>query len=581
MLSLRSAFSALAVAAAVAAAAPAPAQTNRGLAGPYLAARAAIGANDYEAAARYYARAMVRDGRNPEVLQNAIIAQMGLGNLARAEPIARQLRSIGADSQIANLVLLVDQLVREDWSGVLEDFEAGMSVGPLVDGLVRAWAELGAGDMEAARAAFDRVAEETGMPAFGRYHAALARAVSGDLEGAEEIFSGGADGAPMRLTRRGVVARAQVLGRLGRADEAVALIDDNFGADLEPGLAALRARLAAGEDVAFDLVRNAADGAAEVFYTVAGALRGEAQASYTLLYARAAEALRADHVDAILLSAGLLDQMERYDLAVETYERVPADHPSFHVAEIGRAEALEQSGREERAIEVLRALAETHGDQAVVHITLGDMLRGLERYDAATPAYDRAIALFSEELESHWVVYFARGITHERSDRWPQAEADFRKALELNPGQPSVLNYLGYSFIEMEENLAEAMQMIREAVAARPESGHIVDSLGWGLYRLGRYEEAVEHMERAAELLPVDPIVNDHLGDVYWAVGREVEARFQWQRALSFDPEPEEAERIRRKLEVGLDQVLAEEGAPPLEMAGENAGGAAEAEDGG
>jgi tetratricopeptide (TPR) repeat protein len=108
-----------------------------------------------------------------------------------------------------------------------------------------------------------------------------------------------------------------------------------------------------------------------------------------------------------------------------------------------------------------------------------------------------------------------------------------------------------------------------------------VDSLGWGLYRLGRYEEAVEHMERAAELLPVDPIVNDHLGDVYWAVGREVEARFQWQRALSFDPEPEEAERIRRKLEVGLDQVLAEEGAPPLEMAGENAGGAAEAEDGG
>ena len=93
-----------------------------------------------------------------------------------------------------------------------------------------------------------------------------------------------------------------------------------------------------------------------------------------------------------------------------------------------------------------------------------------------------------------------------------------------------------------------------------------MDSLGWVLYRLGRYEEAVGHMELAVELEAVDPIVNDHLGDVYWAVGRYREARFQWNRALSFDPEEKEADRIRRKLEVGLDQVLEEEGAPPLKL---------------
>ncbi len=581
MLLRRTALSAIALAAALATALPSAAQTPRGLAGPYLAARAAIGINDYEAAARYYARTLIRDGRNPELLQNAIVAQMALGNLARAEPIARQLRETGADSQIGNLVLLVDRLTREDWRGVLKDFEAGMSVGPLVDGLVRGWAQFGAGDTDAARDTFDAVAEETGMPAFGRYHAALARAAAGDLEGAEEIFSGGEDGTEMRLTRRGLVARAQVLSQLGRNDEALALIAENFGVDLDPGLADLRARLVAGEAVPFELVRDATDGTAEVFYTVAGALRGEAQASYTLLYTRAAEALRPDHVDAILLSAALLDQMERYGLATETYEDVPRDHPSFHVAEIGRAEALERSGREEDAVEVLEQLSESHGDQAIVHITLGDMLRRLERFSAASAAYDRAIELFSEDREEHWVVYFARGITHERTDQWPEAEADFRKALELNPGQPSVLNYLGYSFIDNEENLDEAMEMIREAVAARPDSGHIVDSLGWGLYRLGRYEEAVEHMERAAELLPVDPIVNDHLGDVYWAVGRKVEARFQWQRALSFDPEPDDAERIRRKLDVGLDQVLAEEGARALEVAGEGTAGTGTAGDGG
>ena len=127
-----------------------------------------------------------------------------------------------------------------------------------------------------------------------------------------------------------------------------------------------------------------------------------------------------------------------------------------------------------------------------------------------------------------------------------------------------VLNYLGYSFLEMGTNLDEAMALIRRAVDQRPDSGHIVDSLAWGYFLLGEYEAALVPMERASLLMPVDPIVTDHLGDVYWAVGRKREAEFQWRRALSFDPEPELAERIRRKLEIGLDATLAEEGAPSL-----------------
>ena len=116
--------------------------------------------------------------------------------------------------------------------------------------------------------------------------------------------------------------------------------------------------------------------------------------------------------------------------------------------------------------------------------------------------------------------------------------------------------------------------MIERAVAGSPDSGYIVDSLGWVLYRLGRYEEAVGHMERAVELMPTDPVVTDHLGDVYWAVGRTREAQFQWSRALSFIDEDNndsdaDPERIRRKMEVGLDVVLSEEGAEPLKVADE------------
>ena len=223
-----------------------------------------------------------------------------------------------------------------------------------------------------------------------------------------------------------------------------------------------------------------------MLYSIGTALRGETSPAYTLLYARLALALRPDHIEAILLTADLLEELEQYELATQVYDTVPRDDPSYHAAELGRAGALERTGDTDAAIEVLRQLARTHGDLPAVHVSLGDLLRRLERFDEATPSYDRAIELMGEPQQGHWVVYFARGITHEREDRWALAEADFRTALELNPDQPQVLNYLGYSFVEMNMNMDEALDLIERAVAARPDSGYITDSLGWALYRLGR-----------------------------------------------------------------------------------------------
>jgi Flp pilus assembly protein TadD len=193
------------------------------------------------------------------------------------------------------------------------------------------------------------------------------------------------------------------------------------------------------------------------------------------------------------------------------------------------------------------------------------MLRREERWAEAIPVYDAAIALVPEVKPDHWALFFSRAICEESLRNWDKAEADFRKALELNPDQPQVLNYLGYSFVDRGVNLDEALAMIERAVKAEPDSGYIIDSLAWAYFRLGRYADALAPMEKASLLEPVDPIVTDHLGDVYWAVGRKREAEFQWRRALSFDPEEKDATRIRRKLEIGLDAVLAEEGAAPLQ----------------
>ncbi len=547
-----------------------PARAENGLAGAYLAARVASSESDYAAAADYYTKALIRDPANPFLLESAVIAQLALGRLDAAVPIARQLRTQATENQLAELVLLADQLRRDDYAAALADYDAGRTVSPLVDSLVRAWAHLAQGDVSASIAAFDSVIENDALAPFGLYHKALALAQVGDFEGADSLFTG-QEQPGFRMTRRGVLAHAQILGQLDREEEAIALLSDVFGADPDPAIEDLRARLEAGEDTPFDVVQTRKDGLAEVFFTVAGALNNEADDTFTLLYSRVAEALSPRHTDAMLMSAALLERQKQYGLAIETYTRIPRDDPAYHVAEMGRAEALRAAGRSEAAIEALVQLSRSHPDLPDVHRALGDALRSEDRYAEAVAAYDAAIAALPVEDKSHWVLYYVRGIAHERVGDWPKAEADFRKALALEPDQPQVLNYLGYSFLEMQTNFDEALSMIERAVAARPQDGHIVDSLAWALFRLGRYTEAVDPMERAASLMPTDPVVTDHLGDVYWAVGRRLEARFQWRRALSYYTEDYsydfDADRVRRKLEVGLDVVLSEEGAKPITIA--------------
>ena len=159
-------------------------------------------------------------------------------------------------------------------------------------------------------------------------------------------------------------------------------------------------------------------------------------------------------------------------------------------------------------------------------MALGNILRARKQFAECAEAYSKAHRAASPSpSKPNWLIFYFRGICYERSKQWPKAEADLKKALELFPDQPHVLNYLGYSWVDQGINLDEGMKMIRRAVEQRPDDGYIVDSLGWAYYRLGNYEEAVKHLERAVELKPEDPTINDHLGDAYWKVGRKLEAQ--------------------------------------------------------
>jgi Putative Zn-dependent protease, contains TPR repeats len=538
---------------------PIGAQSAESLAGAYLAANQANYDGDYVAAARYFTEALKFDPKNPELLQNALIAYIGKGDLTSGKAIAQRLESLKADSQLAQLVLLAENIRKGDFKAAQKAFGKDKGFSPLLDGLMKGWIELGLGRMSQALDSFDSMAgENQAMRAFADYHKALALAIVGDFEKAEKILRG-KDGIPLRIGRGSLIAHIEILSQLDRNEDALKVIDDVLNGSGDPQVTALRDRLRKGETLPFDVVSNAREGAAEVFLSLASVLSDQQNDRFGLIYGRLAEYLRPDFTRAILLVADILDNQGQYDLAVAEYNKIAPSDPSFYNAEIGRASALQSAGKSEAAIEVLRNLSKAYPKVPSVFVALGDALRREEKFAEANKAYDRAIALLPEPKPNHWFIYYSRGITYERENQWDKAEADFRFALSLSPDQPLVLNYLGYGLVEKGIKMDEAQKMIKKAVKLRPNDAYITDSLGWVYYRLGKYQQAVPVLERAVQLKPLDPIINDHLGDAYWMVGRRLEAEFQWRRALSAKPDAKDAKRIKRKLEVGLDQVRKEE----------------------
>ena len=543
---------------------------GEGALGPYLAARSADFQGDFVATAEYGARAIAENPENEDILEGVTIAQLVLNPLDKATPYARRLQTLNEENRVARLVLLGDALGRDDWDGALAVLQSGVPVGPLMADMLRAWIEIGRGQMSQALEIYDTAAKDESAKGFALFQKALATAHVGDYETAADLLGGQL--SEFRLNRRGVIAYAQILSQLERFDDAITLIDEAAGGVMDEELTAIMDQLTAETPLPYTAVTGARDGAAELFYMIAENLAPDAPPDTVLIYSRIAEHLGPELHAATILSAQMHEDMAHYNLAVAAYSRIPQSSPVYLQAALGRALALNNSDRADEAIGELRTLTGQFPTRARVPTLLGEFLSRQDRHDEARIAFDQAVALFQGETPAQWRVYFQRAITLSKLDDWPGAEADFRKALELDPDQANVLNYLGYSMVERNENLDEALDMIERAVAARPDSGYITDSLGWVYYRLGRYSEAVVQMERAVELLPIDPILNDHLGDTYWAVGRMREAEFQWKRALSFVTEDTDLEelnpdRIRRKLEIGLDQVLKEDGDAPLKAA--------------
>ena len=309
---------------------------------------------------------------------------------------------------------------------------------------------------------------------------------------------------------------------------------------------------ASGDSVPL-LVDKPIDGLAEVFYGLGEALTGEGGVSLGTVYLRLALDAKPDHAFALAALANAQETAHRFDDALSTYDKIPPGTPLQSAVDIRKAFDLSSLDRQDEAKKILVGLVAKDPTDVRPLEALGNIMRARKDYGDAVDYFSKAIAALPKGDQRLWGYYYARGTAYERLKNWPSAESDLKKALALAPDQPLVLNYLGYSWVDQGIHLKEGMSLIEKAVQLKPDDGYIVDSLGWAHFRQGNFKDAVRFLERAVEIKPEDPTLNDHLGDAFWRVGREREARFQWNQALSLDPEPEDAQKIKAKIDRGLD----------------------------
>jgi tetratricopeptide (TPR) repeat protein len=537
----------------LAAQAPAKPETSRTTAsGNYLAARHASQQRDAASAAAYYRAALRADPKNAELLDRAFIAALAEGDIDEAVRLAERVLQLNKNDRTARLVMGVRGIKTKQWQNARLHLAQSVR-GPVTDltaALLIAWTQYASNDSKTAVDVIDRLQGPDWYAIFKDLHAGLILDLAGKKKEAgrrlEKVQK--ADGSALRVTE----AYGSFLSRNGTKEEALEVYR-TFDKALprHPLVVQEMKEIEAGQKLS-PLVPNAQAGAAEVLYGIGSALGRRGGEDLGLAYLQLALYLEPRHPLALLSLADLYEAMKKPQLAIDIYRRVPADSPLHRNSEIQLATNLDSLEKTDEAKEHLKKLIAENPSDLESIMALANIERSRKNYADCAATYSKAIALIENPQRPHWITFYFRGICNERAKNWPAAEADLKKALELYPDQPHVLNYLGYSWVDQGINLDEGMRMIRRAVEQRPDDGYIVDSLGWAYYRIGNLEEAVKHLERAVELKPDDPTINDHLGDAYWKTGRQLEAEFQWSHALALKPEPDEHKKIENKLKNGL-----------------------------
>jgi tetratricopeptide (TPR) repeat protein len=545
----RAALSAIAVvamtwSAPLVAQSPIPSTYSRtSVSGSFLAARHASVERDAAAAANHYRAALRGDPRNNELLSRAFLSVLANGDVDEAVKLAERIVQIDKNDRIARLVLGVRAIKQKQYPVARQQLAQTLRapVADLAGTLLAAWTQATPTEYKAAIDSIDKLVGPDWYNIFKSLHAGMILDLAGQKRDAGKRFERAYqfDHGQLRI----VQAYGSYLARQGgkeSKDEALKVyraFDELL--PRHPLITEAINDLNGGKRLPI-LSDSPQAGAAEVLYGLGSVLGRRGGEDLGLIYLQLALYLAPGHSMALLSLADFYEGVKKNDLAVKVYERLPS---------------LERS---DEAKSLLDRLIADDPTEVEAITALGNVLRGRKQFAECADIYTKGVNATRTPERSHWTIFYFRGICYERSKQWARAEGDFKKALELFPDQPLVLNYLGYSWVDQGVHLDEGMRMIQRAVEQRADDGYIVDSLGWAHYRIGQYDDAVKHLEHAVELKPEDPTINDHLGDAYWKVGRVIEARFQWSHARDLKPEPDDLVKIEDKLKGGLPEEAAD-----------------------
>ncbi|MCP5410901.1 MAG: tetratricopeptide repeat protein [Alphaproteobacteria bacterium] len=521
----------------------------------YLSARFAAGEHDLHQAASYYGRSLANDPSNPSLLALSFFYASTSGDMDKAGEYARKVIATDADDRAARLALAVIALKDKDYKDTRANL-AQSAKGPFTQltlSLFDAWAAAAQRDKAAVEADLATLRAQKGAENLAAFHAALLHEFMGENKIADADFQKAMAG--QSVTPRVLEAYGRFLERNGRRDEAAALYQAHLG---NQGLSAVTVtglQRVVKHEKPDAMIRSAQDGVAEALFGIAASLTGEQSADVSILYLRMALYLRPDLNLAQILLADRFETLGKFDQAIAIYQAIPPSSPYHRMAAVQAALDLQRSGDNEAAIESLQKVVADDPQDVESWTALGDTYRSSENYPKAIEAYDRAVSLIKKPERRDWTLFYARAMAKERTGRLDESEADIETGLRLSPNQPELLNYLGYSWVDRGRRIPEALTMLEKARTLRPYDGYIVDSVGWAYYKLGRYQDAARTLEAAVLLVPGDPTINDHFGDALWRAGRKIEARFQWNHAITFSEDEADKAVIARKLKSGLAKL--------------------------
>ena len=522
-------------------------------AGQYLAGQQAQANYDNVAAARYYKSALFLDSGNVDLARRTWYHMLVSGQDKEAAVIARMALEGDSHAAVAAFVVAADFVAKNEWDKARAALKPLKKKGlnAFAVPLAQAWIWAGLGKPKKALRTLAPMRRKKQLRPLHDFHAGLIWEVSGQPEKAWTWYKHIAQAPSLSL--RAVEVLAHHLRRVGKPQQALDLFERYRQQSHESLLVDVAERAYQQNASSSRPVLSAQDGLAEAFHGIASSVAQGHAWDATLVFSRLALFVRPDFPYAHMMVGETFFEQEKWAESIQALGAVPQGSPLSWPAYLKMAEALEHSEKHDAARQTLKKLIQSYPKNGEAHMVMGDLERRQENWPAAIAAYQQALHATELAEKASWPIHYSLGVALERNGQWAAAEEHLLKALKQKPNHPMILNYLGYSWIDRGINLERGKELIAQAVSQRPEDGFIVDSLGWALFLLGNYSEAVSHLERAVELEPSDPTINEHLGDAYWQAGRQREARFQWNKALSFDPDLPMREKIEDKLEFGLE----------------------------